>query len=262
MVRRVSELSDLCDTLMAINHDVMSMAAALAGRTQRLGQAAGLAAAATSGAEANGALAREAVMSLNAASRAVGQAAELLNHSARVGASFVARTVAVSSAAAATPGGFGGGAPAAVAPLTDADRSALRDYTGAGFRDMNGALRGDRPMTPVIEDRAHAVSAALAKLPDFDGDVVRGATLDSSQLAPYERGAVVSEPAFTSSDKEVPFAGNTVFVLTSKHGKDVSEFSLLNGTENEVLFDRSTRFYVAEHEVRPDGKHYIRMEEM
>ncbi|NUS45148.1 MAG: hypothetical protein HOQ24_15845, partial [Mycobacteriaceae bacterium] len=58
----------------------------------------------------------------------------------------------------------------------------------------------------------------------------------------YRKGQVVVEPAFTSASTK-PQAGNVVFVISSKSGRDISPFSAFEG-EGEVLFRPGTAFKV------------------
>ena len=53
------------------------------------------------------------------------------------------------------------------------------------------------------------------------------------------------EAAFTSTtkDESIAFPGNVMFEVVSRHGKDVSDFSMIPA-EKEVLFDKGTTFYV------------------
>jgi ADP-ribosyltransferase exoenzyme len=152
-------------------------------------------------------------------------------------------------------------APVGNAPepsLSEADLAAMKDYTGDGYAEINSQLRSG-VVTPEIRQRAEALSAALAKLPDYDGAVFRGTFLTEEQIAPYEPGTIREESAFTSTtrDEREAFAGNTYFVITSKHGKDVSRYSRFPD-QAEVLFDKGSRFYVHSNGLDPRlGKRVI-----
>ena len=145
----------------------------------------------------------------------------------------------------------GGGTPLGM-PLTAADRSALVDYTTATpdasgeppYVWMNRALRAGAVPQDLLE-RIDAVSAALAKLPSHAGVVYRGTDLPPLALDAYVPGQPVTEPAFTSSsaDPAESFPGNTLFVIDSVSGRDVSPYSAIP-SEAEVLFDRGAHFSV------------------
>ena len=129
-------------------------------------------------------------------------------------------------------------------PLDAADLSALSDYTGLGYREMNPVLRADRVEPGPLQERIDAVSTALQKLPKYDGLVFRGTRLTPEQIAVYEPGKVVPEKAFTSTsaDPDRAFGGNVRFVIDSRTGRDVAPYS--NHPEAEILFDRNTSFTV------------------
>ena len=137
-----------------------------------------------------------------------------------------------------------GAGPAESMALTDAETNALRDYTGPGYVKMNQALRGDIPMTPELEQSVKDVTGGLSKLPDHPGSAFRGTWLTSDQIASYVPGEIRREAAFTSSSAlpDRAFEGNTLFLIESRHAKDVAGFSSL--PESELLFDKGTSFEV------------------
>lgn len=151
--------------------------------------------------------------------------------------------------------------------LSEADKAALADYTGDGFIEINSMIRGYIPFDQSIEDRAEAVSRALKKLPDYQGQVLRGCTLRTisghGDWQTWTPGAEVRVPEFFSADVDRAFRGDTVFLINSKHGKSVRRYSTNAGPENEVVFDRTSRFRVHKHIVDPDsGLHTIHIEEL
>ncbi|HSY15971.1 MAG TPA: ADP-ribosyltransferase, partial [Jatrophihabitantaceae bacterium] len=147
-----------------------------------------------------------------------------------------------------------------------ADVSAFRGYTGSGnFSELNLLLRnGDAGMDSdrvVKLDRLSAnLSAALRKLPSYEGFTYRGADLPPDVAASYKPGQTVTEQAFVSSSTEVPFPGNTQFTIRSTSGKDVSSRSVFPG-EKEILFDKRSQFRVLANDVE-SGVHYIVMEQL
>ncbi|MEO6116198.1 MAG: ADP-ribosyltransferase [Pseudolysinimonas sp.] len=142
------------------------------------------------------------------------------------------------------------------------DRVALSDYTNSGYSDMNYALRGGMTMDADLTARADAVSTALSKLPDHPGMAYRGTDLTSDQIASYLPGTIREDPAFLSAsiDETKSFNGNTLFIIDSVHGKDVSPFSIHD--EAEVLFDKGTSFEVTANFIdSASGRHIIIMGE-
>lgn len=98
--------------------------------------------------------------------------------------------------------------------------------------------RGYRPYIAVM-------NSALRKIPDFEGQVSRKATVPSAILALYEPGRIVQEAGSLSTSKN-PYDqlhAQTLFVIKSHHGKLISSISALPG-EQEVLFRNGTYFKV------------------
>ncbi len=219
------------------------MAGELHARAQACGRAAQYAAAAVRNEDGStNPAASQAAVVLAAAARATSQAAQLLNQAANQGQAFVARTAGSGSAGSAA--GTVGGRNAGGQLLSEVDLAALGDYTGSGYSTINDALRGGTAMTSDAERRSASISEALSKLPDKPGPAFRGTTLPAEKIASYVPGETRKEPGFTSSssDQTRAFPGNVLFVIISKHGKDVAPYS--SYVESEVLFDKGTNFYV------------------
>jgi hypothetical protein len=130
------------------------------------------------------------------------------------------------------------------------DLEALRGYTGPDHAEMNAALRGEIPMTPELREKIDAAVRALDRLPDYVGTVFRGeyAPPGALYLEAYQPGEVVTNPAFTSTDRFEPFPGNVLYEIQSLHGKDVEHLSAFSGDEAEVLFRPGTQFLVIARE--------------
>jgi ADP-ribosyltransferase exoenzyme len=135
-------------------------------------------------------------------------------------------------------------------PLHPNDLSALADYTGVGYRDLNDALRSNA-VDASQHARVEAIKNALQKLPTHVGTVIRGTDLPPEVLAQYRPGEVITEKAFLSTTtdpavaRSTTFAGNVEFRILSTTGRDISFVSLFPG-EREILFSAGTRFYVME----------------
>lgn len=118
---------------------------------------------------------------------------------------------------------------------TDADSTALSDYTGSGFKDLNAGLR-EGHLTADQQARVDSIDSALSKLPDYQGTVVRGTKLPPEVLAKYQEGATVTEDAFTSSSRTADgaFTGGD---------NDVSDADRLENRQGclTVLHGRHTR---------------------
>ena len=92
--------------------------------------------------------------------------------------------------------------PMPMSALTSGDLSALADYTGSGYQDLNNALRSDA-LDASQQARIDALNRALEKLPAYEGPVVRGTNLPPEVLDGYEPGEVITEPAFMSTTTRI-----------------------------------------------------------
>lgn len=150
--------------------------------------------------------------------------------------------------------------------LTSDDLSALTHYTGSGYIDLNDALRSDI-LDASQHARVEALNNALAKLPPYEGAVVRGSNLPPEALAQYQPGEYIIEKGFMSTTTspavaQAPaFVGNVEFRIFSCTGRDISAHSMFPG-EQEVLFPAYTRFFVVDKTVDPlTGRTIIEMVE-
>jgi hypothetical protein len=169
-------------------------------------------------------------------------------------------------------------AHAAERGLDDLELGAVVQYTRTGYRDINGALRGQaRPHADMKDDEALAyaelVKGALQKLPEVKHAVWRGVSMDPEQLAEFKVGRVGGDPGFQSTTAESPFARKgydgvavafssgaldgesrahqVVFEYGPGHG--ARSIKGLTGTdEQEALVQPGQKFRVAE--VRPFGE--------
>ncbi|MBF6397797.1 hypothetical protein IU438_18565 [Nocardia cyriacigeorgica] len=154
--------------------------------------------------------------------------------------------------------------------LTDDDEIAINSYSGMGFKDLNDVLRNPHvDPTPDQQKRIDALNNALDKLPNHEGPVVRHTNLPPEVLDKYQKDAVITEDAFTSSSRNPkganelwPEASNVEMQIISKTGKDVAPYSK-SPEEMEVLFKSGTRFNVMDRYVDPvSGRTVIRMAEV
>jgi ADP-ribosyltransferase exoenzyme len=154
--------------------------------------------------------------------------------------------------------------PIPLSALTSDDLSALADYTGSGYQDLNSALRSDA-LDASQHARVEALNRALEKLPAYEGPVVRGSNIPPEVLDRYQPGQVITESAFicTTTNPAVAqspaFAGNVEFRILSTTGRDVSSVSMFPG-EQEILFRAGAKFYIINRTVDPlTGRTIIEM---
>lgn len=88
--------------------------------------------------------------------------------------------------------------------LTDHERGEIQSYALGGFERINAALRGQLPMTPLLEDGIATLRDAIRKFPlDEDARVTREIAaadlgLITADAAPTVVGELFTEPAFLS----------------------------------------------------------------
>jgi hypothetical protein len=137
--------------------------------------------------------------------------------------------------------------------LNDEERWSIYAYTNRGYRSTNTKLRSKwRRILPSSEVKK--LNSSLNKLPDFAGVVFRGVNMPNAALAKYIPEQVITEQAFTSATqiREVALrsagrgnsdSSSVVFIIESKHGKDIHDYSE-RPEELEVLFRSGSRFRV------------------
>lgn len=152
--------------------------------------------------------------------------------------------------------------------LTDEEKVALHTYTMDFFNHINIILRGySEQNKQLILPFLNTMTSALKKLPVERGYVTRVA-LNFPGIELYKPGSVITERAYTSTSiinearaniKNYP-ENSIFFMIKSKTGRRVRQFSAAPG-EDEVLFERGTRFKVKSHQ-RIGTKRMIEVEEL
>lgn len=163
---------------------------------------------------------------------------------------------------------------------------ALHHYTDEGFRLINAVLRNDHALLTQWAGRwnaqaepgepgvsvaelmhearwdARLVTSCLNRLPPHAETVFRKATLTARQVQHYRAEAVISEPAFLSASRDAFWTGrgDTLFVIESDEGRDVSAYSA-HPDEREVLFRPATRFEVLNVEQTRENATWIYLSE-
>lgn len=148
--------------------------------------------------------------------------------------------------------------------LTESEKGALEYYSGSGFNEINSSLKkGD---TEGIKNTLLKMDSALEKLPEYNGLTTRIKMFDS----PKEMESYINKLGKTEKFKEYlsssktkegfsPVSGlnqylaHAEFVIDSKKGKDISDYSV-NKKEGEVLYPRGSSFSI--DKIEKSGKGY------
>ncbi|QHM70499.1 PAAR domain-containing protein [Mixta intestinalis] len=153
--------------------------------------------------------------------------------------------------------------PTISALLSDDQVGALHGYTTeAGYKMINPALRGVKPLTPELEAFANHAVEGMNKLPVFEGETFRGIdTLPAEVLDAYQPGNIVADKAFMSTDIIEPFKGNIILNIEGKSGKNIHFLSAFKSTETEVLYPPGTKFEVV-NRIEENGSIIIQLKEI
>ena len=147
------------------------------------------------------------------------------------------------------------------------DLVAIKGYTSRDYQKLNDALRSkDEAKLSVVEPYINVAESGLSQMPSFSGVVYRGVDLDNlpDVLSKYKVGQTVTEDAFTSSSvtKKASFRRDTLMIIRSKSGKDVSILSDYP-KQKEILFKPGMRFKVESIIRDPNtGKRVINLREI
>jgi len=158
--------------------------------------------------------------------------------------------------------------------LTPKEYLAILFYSASGSKHTNGILAsGDKADVAAIQPLLTLIDSGLNKLPDYKGEVLRGADIQPGQspgdpLKGYKPEKIITSKIYTSSSSSSVLPPtflykNTHFKIVSKHGKDISKFSSMDH-EKEVLFPRGARFKVLRSSLPkgPRSPYEIDLEEM
>lgn len=121
------------------------------------------------------------------------------------------------------------------------------EYTYYCSAKLNSEMRKSSGHEPRILNLSKQLDIALCEHPSYQGETFRGVDLPKDILQQYLSSSEITFPSFTSTSKKhhigCQFAGNTVFKIHSKNGKEVIKQSK-HESEDEVLFRLNSKFKV------------------
>lgn len=149
--------------------------------------------------------------------------------------------------------------------LTLDEKIAIRSYTGnETYLEINRWLREGTKQyahweqTGFYEHYSNALDNALEKLPNWEGDVIRGLRIkhkDPAAFAKYrkyaETGEVFEEQQFSSSSNNGSDFAGTKWFIKVKTGKNVKKIAELQ--EGEILMNRRLRLRITKFEDIGEG---------
>lgn len=137
--------------------------------------------------------------------------------------------------------------------LTEQEKYALNKYVGPDSYLLNEVLRKGKKLTYEQEKWCKYLDSALDKLPKYKGDVTRSVQLlDENSMNKFidilskNKKIVFTQYLSTTCSKELyDISANVqIKIINSKNGVDLT---LINKTEEEILFRRNSSFKVVEY---------------
>ncbi len=131
--------------------------------------------------------------------------------------------------------------------LTEDDEQFLYRYKSAEGYLINAALRGEMPMPEEYQSVIDGIDRAMSKLPEYKGTVYRSLRSEEMLdpdvfLAQHIVDQYVSYPAYTSASTEIYDETMDIQLVIQCHsGRDMRK---INPLEQEILFNRNTRFLI------------------
>jgi len=128
------------------------------------------------------------------------------------------------------------------------DLVAIKGYSSKDYQILNSALRNaDETELKRLEPYIKVAESGLDQLPHYKGVVYRGVDFNKypQVLESYKKGEVITEAGFASSSatKKASFKKDTLMIIESETGKDISFLSNYPN-QKEILFKPDTKFKV------------------
>ena len=128
------------------------------------------------------------------------------------------------------------------------DLVAIKGYSSKDYQILNSALRNaDETELKRLEPYIKVAESGLDQLPNYKGVVYRGVDFNKypQVLESYKKGEVITEAGFASSSatKKASFKKDTLMIIESETGKDISFLSNYPN-QKEILFKPDTKFKV------------------
>ena len=150
--------------------------------------------------------------------------------------------------------------------LTDEEQYSVNNWKGADAYKINERLRNGTELTPELQKTADDMSAVMKKLPTVEDTVYRSIDLQGDKLneflEKYKQGNVVEEKAFTSASTGQIYDDtmNIQMEIVSHTARDTSK--LMRADENEVMFDRGSKFKVLEVDTTDPNNIKVKLEDV
>jgi len=154
--------------------------------------------------------------------------------------------------------------------LTDNERGAILRYISSDSYKINDMLRRDIELDEYYTKLRNDLDSALKKVDTYDGNVVRAVDftafpnkdeLTKDFLSQFEVGSSIKFKEYISTSKVDGYNENAnikLYIQNAKKGRDISS---VNPDEQEVLYERNSKFLILGMQTL-DDVHYILLEEL
>lgn len=138
---------------------------------------------------------------------------------------------------------------------------ALRTYSVYADELNNAFKRGDLAKLAELDPYIKTLVSGLNRLPPYrmyrNSPLYKGATLTADQIKAYIPGEEITEPAFfsTSYSESKAHKKNVQYQVYSQNGRSLTDISLYQDWEAEVLLRPGTKFKVSRVVKRPGGSY-------
>lgn len=149
--------------------------------------------------------------------------------------------------------------------LSRNEQGAINRYISSESYKLNEKLRNRLDLSPTEQPLVNELDSALRKMPRHEGDVTRSLyfyndeTLNSF-MNRHQRGKIVQYDEYLSTTKGDVYNQDgqvQIYILDSKKGRDISRF---NQNEQEILYERESKFLIKDVE-EIQGTYHVLMEE-
>lgn len=151
--------------------------------------------------------------------------------------------------------------------LTEKEQKAMNQYLSFESYGLNEKLRSEKKLSAKQRRMRDGLDRALKKMPFYEGDLSRSLYFGKEEavqkcLSIFRTGEDITFPEYisTTASQELynPDGEIQIFIRNTKRGRNIMAY---NEKEQEVLYERGTRFFVW-NITKEEGKYLIFLEEM
>lgn len=150
--------------------------------------------------------------------------------------------------------------------LTPKEEHAINQYISSDSYKINEKLRNGTKLNKTEKKLCDNLDSALKKAPRYTGNLTRSLQFYNDDdindfINMHQKGKTIDYPSYlstTSAERYNDISNVEIHIIDGKNGADIS---IINSTENEVIYPRNSRFKVLQKE-KSDGVWHIYLEEV